>query len=277
MDNLTNFEELIKLLPYLVYIALFSCFVLAFVKLIYERLAQERFTFFNLFHPVKSINAKERYFISSFLVPFQSFTPAQKKLFLKRFAWFKSKKSFVFYGDIENKEEIKAYVSASAILMTLGLKNFRFENSISRVIIYPSQYYSNIGKRHHIGEYNPRMKILVFSAEDLKHGFKIPNDNKNLGLHEVAHALLFENRRKSTWEARKFKVGLAKLGKVFNSEGFQQKMDSSEYLRDYAKTNFIEFFAVLVESFFESPKDLEKEFPEFYFYLKKMLNYNMQR
>lgn len=248
-----------------------------FAKALYEHFAQERFTFFNLFHPIKSINAKERHFISSFLVPFQSFSPAQKKLFLKRFTWFKSKKSFVFYGEIENKEEIKAYVSASAILMTMGLKNFRFENSISRIIIYPSQYYSNIGKQQHIGEYNPRMKILVFSAEDLKHGFKIPNDNKNLGLHEVAHALLFENRRKSTWEARKFKVGLAKLGTVFNSNGFKQKMSSSVYLRDYAQTNFIEFFAVLVESFFESPKDLEKEFPELYFYLKKMLNYNMQR
>ncbi|GMN10896.1 hypothetical protein MTsPCn9_27920 [Croceitalea sp. MTPC9] len=68
---------------------------------------------------------------------------------------------------------------------------------------------------------------------------------------------------------------MAKLGIMFNSPSFQQKINNSESLRDYAKTNFIEFFAVLVESFFESPKGLENEFPELYFYLKKMLNYNI--
>ena len=172
-EYFAEFDNKITLLPYLAYLVLFTFFALVFLKLIYEHLVQERFTFFNLFHPVKTINAKERYFIASFLVPFQTFTPADKKRFLKRFAWFKSKKRFVFYGDIANKEEIKAYVSASAILVTLGMMNFRFENSISTIIIYPSQYYSNIRKQHHIGEYNPRMKILVFSAEDLKHGFKI--------------------------------------------------------------------------------------------------------
>ena len=246
-----------------------------FTKALYERVVQERFTFFNLFHPVKPITAKERHFISSFLVPYQNFSPKQKKLFLKRFAWFKSKKPFVFYGEIKNKEEIKAYVAASAILMTIGMKSFRFEKSISRIIIYPSQYYSNISKRHHLGEYNPRLRTLVFSAKDLEQGFKIPNDKKNLGLHEVAHALFFENKTKSTWEARKFKVGLIKLKQLFDSEDFNKKENASDYFREYAKTNFIEFFAVLVESYFESPKNLGKEFPKLQFYLSKMLNYNL--
>ena len=245
-----------------------------FVKALYERFAHEKFTLFNLFHPVQPISAEERHFIASFLIPFQLFNSEQKRRFLKRFAWFKSKKHFVFYGKIENEEEIKAYVAASAILVTMGMKNFRFENSISRIIVYPSSYYSNINKQHHLGEYNPGLKVLVFSAADLKHGFKIPNDNKNLGLHEVAHALLFEKRKKSTWEARKFKVGLTKLRAVFDSTDFEQKLHNSNCLRDYAKTNFMEFFAVLVESFFENPEGLKIEFPKLHFYLSKMLNYN---
>ena len=268
MEDLTDAERQLAAILLVVGLAL------VFIKVLYERFVQERFTFFNLFHPVKPIIAKERHFINSFLVPYQSFSPEQRKRFLKRFAWFKSKKPFVFYGEIANKEEIKAYVTASAILMTLGLKNFRFQNSISRIIVYPSQYYSNIGKRHHIGEYNPAMKILVFSAEDLKQGFQIPNDNKNLGLHEVAHALFFENRKKSTWESRRFKVGLGKLEKLFSSKVFEKKLEGSSYFREYAKTSFMEFFAVLIESFFESPQDLKQEFPELHFYVKKMLNYN---
>lgn len=269
MEDLSESEKQIAA------IVLVGGLAFVFTKALYEYFLHERFTFFNLFHPIQPITAKERHFISSFLVPYDSFSPKQKRLFLKRFAWFKSKKPFVFYGEIKNKEEIKAYVSASAILMTMGLKNFRFEKSISRIIIYPSQYYSNIGKRHHLGEYNPRLKTLVFSAEDLEQGFKIPNDKKNLGIHEVAHSLFFENRTKSTWEARKFKVGLIKLKQLFDSENFQKKVSSSDYFREYAKTNFIEFFAVLVESFFESPKDLEEEFPKLQFYLSKMLNYNL--
>lgn len=243
-----------------------------FVKAIYERFTQERFTFFNLFHPIKPISAKERHFITSFLVPFQKFNPQQRRRFLKRFAWFKSKKSFVFYGDIQNKEEIKAYVAASAILTTLGLRNFQFQKSISRIVVYPSKYYSNVNKRAHLGEYNPRLKTLVFSAEDLKHGFKIPNDGLNLGIHEIAHALLFEKHQKSSWEAKKFKIGLIRLKAIFEARSFNSRIDNSSALRAYAKTSFMEFFAVAVESFFEDPKALEKEFPKVYFYLNKMLN-----
>jgi Mlc titration factor MtfA (ptsG expression regulator) len=272
MGDINNLEAYVGVLVSVVFISLFVGLILVFLKIVYEYFTQERFTFFNLFHPVQSISAEERHFIASFLVPFQTFNSEQKRRFLKRFAWFNSKKQFVFYGDIQNREEIKAYVSASAILLTLGMRNFRFENSISRIIIYPSNYYSNINKRHHIGEYNPRLKTLVFSAEDLKHGFKIPNDNRNLGLHEVAHALLFEKRKKFTWEARKFKVGLTKLRGIFSSTDFHNRVDNSNALRDYAKTNFMEFFSVLVESFFENPIRLKRDFPELYFYLKRILN-----
>lgn len=246
-----------------------------FIRVAYERLTKERFTLFNIFHPVRPISGTERHFISNFLVPFTSFNSLQKKVFLKRFAWFKSKKPFVFYGDVENKEEIKAYVAASAILVTMGLRNFRFERSISRVIVYPSKYYSKIARQHHIGEYNPNLKVLVFSAEDLKEGFRIPNDNRNLGIHEIAHAIMFENSKKSSWEAMRFKVGLLALRLIFESSGFQEELQNTTYFRQYALTNFHEFFAVLVECFFETPKELEHNFPELLHYLRRMLNYDI--
>jgi len=154
----------------------------------------------------------------------------------------------------------------------MGLKNFRFQNTIKRIIVYPSQYYSNLNKRYHLGEYNPRLKTLVFSAEDLEQGFKIPNDNINLGIHEVAHALFFENKVTASWQSRKFEVGLKKLKAIFDSENFEEQIIASTNIRTYGKTNFLEFFAVLLESFFENPKELQKEFPKIYFYVNKMLN-----
>lgn len=247
-----------------------------FARVAYQYLTKERFTLYNIFHPVQRIKSTERHFIGEFLIPFRQFSPDQKRKFLKRFAWFKSKKPFVFYGEIENKDEIKAYVTASAVLVTMGMKDFRFERSISRVIVYPSKYYSKIAKRHHIGEYNPRLKVLVFSAEGLKEGYRIPNDNINLGIHEIAHALMFENKNKSTWEGMRFKVGLARLKVIFESPEFQQSLKNSEYFRAYAQTNFFEFFAILVESFFESPEQLELYFPRMYNYLQRMLNYGVK-
>ncbi|MDC6366621.1 MULTISPECIES: zinc-dependent peptidase [Flavobacteriaceae] len=246
------------------------CFV--FIKVAYEYFLGERFTLFNLLHPVKKITGKERQFIANNVRPFHDLHPEQKRVFLKRFAWFKSKKPFVFYGAIANEEEIKAYVSASAVLMTLGMVNFRFEKSISRIIVYPSSYHSKIKNNHHIGEYNPRLKILVFSAEGLQKGFQIPNDGINLGIHEVAHALTFEMLKKSSYEAKRFRMGLKKLNAVYDSPGFKEELEQSNYLRAYAATSFFEFFAILSENFFESPERLKSHFPKSYFYLSRMLN-----
>ncbi|NKI33188.1 zinc-dependent peptidase [Croceivirga thetidis] len=243
------------------------------IKVAYEYFANEKFTLFHVFHPIKPIGAKERQFISQFLKPFHDFNPEQRRQFLKRFAWFKSKKRFIFYGDIQNKEEIRAYVAASAILVTMGMRNFKYQNSVSRIVVYPSKYCSRISRKHHIGEYNPRLKTLVFSAEDLKEGYGIPNDGVNLGIHEVTHALMIETRKKSTWEAMRFKVGLMRLKNQYETAHFQDKLKSSTLFREYAQSNFVEYFAVLVEVFFEQPIALKQEYPGVYQYVGKMLNY----
>ncbi len=248
--------------------------IYVFLRVGYEYLTGERFTLYHVFHPVKRINSKERQFISNFLVPYHQFNPEEKKNFLKRFAWFNSKKPFVFYGGIVNQEKIKAYVSASAALMTMGFKDYRFEHSISRVIIYPDKYYSRIGRNHHIGEFNPNLKVLVFSATDLEKGFKIPNDNRNLGIHEIAHALMYETRKKTTWEAKRFKVGLARIKNIYEQEGFQKEFAESSYFRAYGKTNFYEFFAVIMENFIETPDFMSKNHPDLFKTLIRMLNFN---
>ncbi|RIV46844.1 zinc-dependent peptidase [Flagellimonas pelagia] len=248
-------------------------FVMA--KAVYENVKKERLTLFNLLHPVKKITAKERQFISQFLQPFHILNSDQRRTFLERFAWFKSKKPFIFYGNIENKEEIKAYVTASAVLLTLGMNNYRFEKSIVRVIIYPSKYYSKISRRHHIGEYNPRLRTLVFSAEGLKDGFGIPNDNVNLGVHEVAHALMIETLRKPSFEAKSFQVGLAKIKELFESDAFSERLSQSTYFREYGQTNFVEFFAVITENFVETPQMFKQDFPDLYEIVRRMYNFDL--
>lgn len=256
-------------------VVLMASLFVVFGKAIYENTLKERLTLYNILHPVKSITAKERIFLLKFIKPFYDLAPPQRKEFLLRFAWFKSKKHFVFYGDITNKEEIKAYVAASAVLLTLGLRDYRFEKSIKRIIVYPSGYYSKISKNHHIGEYNPKLKTLVFSAESLKDGFGIPNDNINLGIHEIAHALMIETLRKNNFEAKRFQVGLAKLKALFDDESFKLVLSKTNYFRDYGKTNFIEFFAVATENFVETPHEFKRSFPDLFKILRAMTNLDL--
>lgn len=253
-----------------VILALGLCFV--FIKVLYEHYAGERFTFFNILHPVRKITGKERRFIASFLKPYQLLDAEGKRRFLKRFAWLKSKKKFVFYGNIPNEEEIKAYVVSSAVLLTLGMKTFQYRHAVRRVIVYPSQYYSKINKKHHLGEYNPRLKILVFAADALKKGFDIPHDGINLGIHELSHALCYEMRSNGKWENKRFHYGLRKLREFLKDQRMVEKLSSEAFFRNYAYRNVFEFFAILTECYVESPLKFRMLYPKLYRTIQVMYN-----
>ena len=194
----------------------------------------------------------------------------------QRIVWFRSRKKFVFYGQISDKEELRLILSAAAILMTLGLKDYKMMRSLLRILVYPSQYYSRIKRRHHLGEYNPHFKTVILSAEKIREGFAIPDDNINLAIHEFAHALSFEMIKKSSWEARKFRVGLKKIKELFLEESFIEHLESSQYFREYGMTNLQEFFSVTVENFVETPAIFSKDFPKLYDIIQRMLNFDFQ-
>ncbi len=246
------------------------------VKVLYERLMHERFTLYNLLHPVAKITAVERHFISGFLEPFNKFDSQQKRLFLKRFAWFKSKKRFVFYGDVPNQEELMAYIAASAVLLTMGMKRYQYYRSVSRIIVYPSKYYSRIHQRHHLGEYNPRLKTLVFSADTLKEGFRIPNDRINLGIHEFSHALCYEMKQNGNWRTKRFLFGLKKLKDFLADTAQVERLSREAFFRNYGYENVYEFFAILTECFVESPKEFQTNYPNLYKTLQIMYNMDFQ-
>lgn len=210
--------------------------------------------------------------LEEIMTPIGNLNSEQKEKLYKRTAWLKAKKHFVFHGDIVNKEELRLLVSASSALLTLGLRNYKWIKSIRRIVIYPTKYYSKIRRQHHLGEYNAGLKILVFAEDMVQEGFNISNDNKNLAIHEFAHALCFETKGKNTWEARKFQMGLRRIRKLYNEDSFQEKLKASNYFRAYGQTNIFEFVAVIFESYLETPSTFKREFPDLYDLVRKMLN-----
>ena len=232
--------------------------------------------FLNPFKRIPPLTEKEERLIASQLPFFNQLSISKKEKFKKRVVRFRKRKKIDFHEDVEEREKITLLLSATAAMLTLGMADFLIL-SIKRVIVYPTQYYSRITKKDHYGEYNPGLKTIVFSADHLLEGFRIPNDNRNLAVHEFAHAISFNVANKFYTRSYVFLLGLKKIKWLFKNPEFNRKMEESGYFRAYGKTNVHEFFAVAVENFVETPEVFENQFPKLYRIIKRMLNFGFYR
>ena len=166
----------------------------------------------------------------------------------------------------------KVLVSASAIQLTFGLKNFNFRR-FNTILIHDDAYYSRITGQYHRGEVN-QQGIIVLSWKHFEEGYKIENDKINLGLHEMAHAL---DLAINLSDGRMYQ--LQRLMKKFEQSAFDEivKMRSGQtsFLRAYGATNAKEFFSVAVEHFFEAPAEFQEKLPDLYIELCQLLNQDM--
>lgn len=162
-------------------------------------------------------------------------------------------------------------IAATAVKVSFGYKDYLF-SIIDTIIVYPKDYFSNSANQQHKGETNPKYKAVVFSWKDFQEGLKIENDNLNLGLHEFTHAMHFSFKYKQSSSARYFKTKLNDLLYFLEDKNEQNKLIDSGYLREYAFENQYEFLAVLVEHYFETPKEFKEKLPEIFNYVKRILN-----
>src|SRR5262245_11560999 len=114
--------------------------------------------------------------------------PQELKLkFVKRVYQFKSGKKFHFVG-IENKEDIAILVSASAVQVTFGLKNYMM-SYFKDIYILADAYQMDSEEELYIGHVAPNGIYLSF--KHFLYGYSQTNDNVNVAVHEMAHALLY--------------------------------------------------------------------------------------
>ena len=244
--------------------------------IIYVHRLHYNLNLFNPFIKLKPLTADEQLVLGKNFPMYQRLPKQYRQKCNDRIVWFRSRKKFVFYGDVAKKNELKLVLSATLVFMTLGLRNYKMMRSMLRIIVYPTQYYSKINRRHHMGEYNPFLKSIIFSADKIWEGFAICDDNINLAVHEFAHALSFEMLKKHSWEARRFRVGLNKIKELFAIKEFRSKLISTQYFREYGMTNLQEFFSVAVENYFETPSVFHNDFPELFYIIQRMLNFDYE-
>jgi Mlc titration factor MtfA (ptsG expression regulator) len=196
-----------------------------------------------------------------------------QKYFRHRVASFIQKKEFIGKKEQIITDEVKVLVSATAVMLTFGFRDFSI-NVIKRIVIYPNQYYSELNKVYHKGEFNVNLNTLVISWDNFLEGFKIENDKLNLGIHEFSHAIHFNSIYQEDINSVIFIDTFTELRNMLSSnEGLRKKLINSELLRHYAFTNDFELLAVIMETFIEAPSAFRDDFPIVYSKVKQMLNF----
>lgn len=213
----------------------------------------------------KSILTREVPFYRSLNDTYQSYFEHRLVRFIERYE-FIGRDGFII------TDRSKVLIGAVYIMMTFGMRTY-LTNVFSKIIVYPKVFISRTNKRMHKGEFNPMLRIVVFSWEDFLEGIDIKNDNLHLGIHEFAHVLSIHAKKSSDLSAKIFLEGKEELIDYLTVQKNINYIKNLDYIRKYAFTNLFEFTAVLLEYFFESPNRFRQLLPDLYEIVKKMLNY----
>jgi len=178
----------------------------------------------------------------------------QKKLFEYKVQHFINIKHFIPRQIPEVSEEMKVLIAACAVQITFGYPKI-FLSHFKRILVYPTNYYSTINKQYHKGEVNPRLGAK---------GYINHQDGRNLGLHEMAHALHLEDRINNSEYAFLDQEALRKWEIQAQLEIDKIRRGEDHMFRSYASTNISEFFSVGIENFFERPAEFKNQMPELF-------------
>lgn len=192
---------------------------------------------------------------------------------------FISEKSFEAAGGLTLTDEMRVVIAARACLLVLHRTELDspLYAELSSIVIYPSTYRSRVERRDgylmvehdqaRLGESWTRGTV-VLSWDAVLAGSASPSDGHDVVVHEFAHQLDAEDgemdgtpeldgfERYAAWS----KVASAEYGALYDAVEQHRKTS----IDAYGATNAPEFFAVVVEQFFEKPVALARRHPELY-------------
>ncbi len=206
-------------------------------------------------------------------------SPFYMRLSKKRQGWFEHRVfrfidhyQFIGREGFEITDEVRIRIAAIYVMLTFGMRIYLIP-VMDKIIVYPSIYMSKSTNEYHKGEFNPRVRAVVFSWEDFLSGIDVHNDNVNLGIHEFAHVLHHHGRIAADVSASIFTSVYQRILKEISHPPNRQRLLESDYFRQYGLTNHFEFLAVIVEHYFETPDEFRSTFPELYQNVSRMLNH----
>ena len=220
----------------------------------------------------RKLTKEQLHWLTSEFEFYHKLSKKEKRQFEHRVATFLSEKNFVGRDGLQVTDRMKVLISAMGCMLSFGRKNYDY-GLIEHILIYPKEFFSNINQAYHKGEFNPHGKALVLSWKDFEQGYKISDDNLNLGIHEFMHAMQLEARKSRDLCSTRFARQFQNILKHLSQGDIRERLDKTQYFRSYAFTNQYEFMAVLAEYFIESPREFKSHFPKIYGYTRKLLNF----
>jgi Mlc titration factor MtfA (ptsG expression regulator) len=125
---------------------------------------------------------------------YEKMSEGDKRRFRTKYNDFIDSTKFIFKAGVplDRREFVKAVIGLSAARLSLFLSKKAFDQ-YEKIVIYPENYYSTLGRAYHKGEVNPGMGFIVFSFEAIEQGLE-KREGVNLLYHELAHALWLEHK-----------------------------------------------------------------------------------
>lgn len=213
-------------------------------------------------HTLTPLAAEDRAILARWSAYYRTLPPALRTRFERQVKELIFEKEWIGKG-IEVTREMRVRIAAAAAQVTLGFDRLLLIH-FSHILIFPDTYLNKRTGKHHLGEVIPKRGTIVLSWSHFQQGFATPDDAHNVGLHEMAHALWFEDGIENG-EDHFLSPALLTRWKALAAEQIERiGTGQPHFFRAYAGTNQAEFFAVAVEYFFEQPVAYQERLPELY-------------
>ncbi len=196
-------------------------------------------------------------------------TENQHKFLFRTYLFRKAKK--FHYIEVEESAEKPILISATAVQLTFGLEKYQF-NFFRDIYVLKHDYHYGFYSRPFEGHVDH--SGIYLSWDKFIKGLSGLTPNCNMGLHEMGHALAYVNFITQTEEDKHFKKEWMNFSKLARPIFENMRQGAKNLLDNYAATNYQEFWAVSVETFFENSVRMRHEMPELYSAMCALLRQN---
>src|SRR5579859_5379022 len=208
------------------------------------------------------------YILSRYNYYYRSLDSAGRERFIRRVLTFIEYKEFK-YIDMEAEDRMPVLISAAAVQLTFGLANYTLDYFKTIYVLKNNYRYGlyNVPFEGHVSG-----EGIYLSWSNFIRQFTDYSDGQNVGLHEMAHALTYVNFTVSEGRDNAFHDKFKDFSTIARPVFERMQAGEATILDPYAATNYQEFWAVCVETFFEQPTPFRRQLPELYFSLCSLLN-----
>lgn len=212
-------------------------------------------------------------------VPLVARLPAPLQLRLKRHMQvFLAEKPIIGCQGLEVSDDMRVTVAAQACLLLLGHERPDYFPALRQVLLYPGAFVVDRVQAVGAGVLQDQRRVLageswqqgqvILSWADVVQGGAVPDDGRNVVLHEFAHQLDQQKGGANGAPAQGHPALAQRWAQVLGGAYAQLHRTLAQglpsVLSDYGATDEAEFFAVATEVFFEQPEALATEFPDLY-------------